>query len=141
MYVKAAVSGAIREQYGMKSANRWASWGFILKPLISGKVARRSHIGWKYSLKRFVLAENQIGSIFINAQGILGLEMLGSPVLFSQVCDKVTRSFAFEVLGAPDLNGASSEAATQWWDTVLKSGFTRQFHQAPERIFESGLKT
>lgn len=74
-------------------------------------------------------AENQIGSIFINAESILGLEMLGSPVLFSQVCQKVTRSFAFEVLGAPDLNGVSMEAATQWWDTVLKSRFTR--HASP----------
>ena len=74
-------------------------------------------------------AENQIGSIFINAQGILGLEMLGTPVLFSQVCEKVTRSFAFEVLGAPDLNGAYVEEATQWWDKVLQSRFTR--HTSP----------
>ena len=74
-------------------------------------------------------AENQIGSIFINAKGILGLEMLGTPVLFSQVCEKVTRSFAFEVLGSPDLNGASMEAATQWWDAILKSPFTR--HTSP----------
>lgn len=74
-------------------------------------------------------AENQVGSIFINAEGILGLEMLGTPVLFSHVCDKVTRSFAFEVLGAPDLNGVSIEAATQWWDTTLKSPFTQ--HASP----------
>ena len=74
-------------------------------------------------------AENQIGSIFIDAQGNLGLEMLGTPVLFSQVCDKVTRSFAFEVLGAPDLNEASIEAAPQWWDTILKSPFTQ--HASP----------
>jgi len=74
-------------------------------------------------------AKNQIGSIFTSAQGFLGLEILGTPVLFSQVCDKVTRSFAFEVLGASDLNGASIEAAREWWKTILKSGFTR--HASP----------
>jgi hypothetical protein len=79
-------------------------------------------------LEEFVEAirpiKNQIGSIFISAQGILGLEMLGTPGLFSQVCDKVTRSFAFEVLSARGLNGASIEAAREWWDTVLKSPVT-----------------
>jgi hypothetical protein len=74
-------------------------------------------------------SENQVGSIFINAHGILGLEMLGTPVLFSQVCEKVTRSFAFEVLGSPDINGASTEAAKQWWHTVLQAGFTK--HDSP----------
>ena len=74
-------------------------------------------------------AENQIGAIFLNAQGILGLEMIGTPVLFSKVCDKVTRSFAFESLGAPDINGASTEAAKQWWHTVLQAGFTK--HDSP----------
>ncbi|MGA3116544.1 MAG: DUF6569 family protein [Syntrophobacteraceae bacterium] len=84
-------------------------------------------------LEEFVEAirpiENQIGSIFISAQSILGLEMLGTPVLFSQVCDKVTRSFAFEALNAPDLNGASTAAAKEWWDTILKSPFTQ--HASP----------
>src|SRR5208283_3931491 len=74
-------------------------------------------------------AKNQIGAIFLNAQGILGLEMFGTPVLFSQACNKVTRSFSFEVLSAPDLNGGSVAAATQWWDTILKSPFTR--HDSP----------
>ncbi|MGA2403371.1 MAG: DUF6569 family protein [Syntrophobacteraceae bacterium] len=73
--------------------------------------------------------KNQIGSIFISAQGILGLELLGTPVLFSQLCDKVTRSFAFEALNAPDLNGASTQAAKEWWDTILKSPFTQ--HSSP----------
>ena len=70
-------------------------------------------------------AKNQIGSIFLNAQGILGLEMLGTPALFSQVCEKVTRSFAFEVL---ECDGTRTEhpieAAREWWDKVLKSRFT-----------------
>lgn len=74
-------------------------------------------------------AENQIGAVFINALGILGLEMLATPVLFSKVCDKVTQSFAFEVLNAPDLNGTSIETATQWWDRILEAGFTK--HDSP----------
>jgi len=74
-------------------------------------------------------SKNQIGSIFLNAQGVLGLEMLGAPDLFAKACDKVTRSFAFEVLSAPDLNGTSVEAATQWWDRTVKSRFTR--HASP----------
>lgn len=60
-------------------------------------------------------AENQIGAIFLNAQGILGLEILGTPPLFSQVCAKVIKSFAFEVLSEPELNRASIEAARRWW--------------------------
>jgi hypothetical protein len=74
-------------------------------------------------------AENQIGSIFLNARGVLGLELLGTPVLFSQVCEKVTKSFAFEVLSEPELDGVSIEAAKQWWDTILKSPFTQ--HVSP----------
>jgi hypothetical protein len=85
-------------------------------------------------------AEHQIGAIFINAQGILGLEMLGTPVLFSQACHKVTRSFAFEVLSAPDLNGASIEAATQWWDTILKSPFTQHASPAAGEDIRVGTK-
>ena len=84
--------------------------------------------------------ENQIGAIFIDAQGILGLEILGSPVLFSQACDKVTRSFAFEVLGAADLNGASIEAATRWWKKSSNPELLGTIHQAPEWMFESELK-
>ena len=68
--------------------------------------------------------KNQIGSIFVNAQGVLGLEMLGTPALFAKVCGKVIRSFAFEVLSEPELNGASIEAATRWWDKILKSRVT-----------------
>jgi hypothetical protein len=74
-------------------------------------------------------AENQIGAIFINAHGILGLEVFGTPVLFSHACDKVIMSFAFEVLSAPDLNGASIEAVREWWDKILKSRVTG--HDSP----------
>ena len=84
-------------------------------------------------LEEFVEAirpvENQIGAIFVNAQGVLGLEMLGTPALFAKVCGKVIKSFAFEVLSEPELNGTSIEAATQWWDKTLKSPFTR--HASP----------
>jgi hypothetical protein len=84
-------------------------------------------------LEEFVEAispvENQIGAIFINAWEILGLEILGSPVLFSHACDKVIRSFAFEVLDAPDLDGVSTDAVTYWWDIVLNSPFT--LHDSP----------
>lgn len=74
-------------------------------------------------------AQHQIGAIFINAQGILGLEMFGTPVLFSQSCQKVTRSFAFEALGAPDLTGTPIESAMKWWDAILIAEFTR--HASP----------
>jgi hypothetical protein len=74
-------------------------------------------------------AGNQVGAIFLHAHGILGLEMLGTPALFAKACDKVTRSFAFEILNTPDLNRASTEAAKKWWDTVLKSPVTG--HDSP----------
>lgn len=86
-----------------------------------------------HRLQEFVKAirplENQIGSIFVNAEGILGLEILGTPGLFSQVCEKVIRSFAFEALSAPDLNGPFMVETRQWWDMILKSPVTR--HASP----------
>jgi hypothetical protein len=70
-------------------------------------------------------AESQIGAIFINSEGILGLEMLGTPILFSLVYQKVTRSFAFEVFGGPDMNGVSVDGAREWWEKILQSEFSR----------------
>ncbi|MGA3116273.1 MAG: DUF6569 family protein [Syntrophobacteraceae bacterium] len=92
-------------------------------------------------------AKNQIGAIYLDTHGILGLEMLGSPVLFAKDCDKVTRSFAFEILNAPDLNRASAEAAKKWWHRVLEAGFTlyaspgagEDIRVAAEDLIGSGL--
>ena len=131
---KATVTASVRERESFRSDQR-AVWDEVCMSLhelgVNSATSdfREGRERVAHRLEEFVdairPAASQIGSIFINAQGVLGLEMLGTPVLFSQVCQKVTRSFAFEVLSAPDLNGASSEAATQWWDTVLKSRFTQ----------------
>jgi hypothetical protein len=135
---KATVTASVRESGGFRS-DQSAVWDEVSTSLhelgVNSATSDFREAGEKvaHKLEKFVEAirpvENQIGAIFINAQGILGLEILGTPPLFSQVCDKVIKSFAFEVLGAPDLNGAYVEAATQWWDKVLQSRFTR--HASP----------
>ena len=130
---KATVSASVRENGGFRS-DQSAVWDEVSTSLHELGVHsdtsdfREGRESVEHKLEEYVEvirpAENQIGAIFINAQGILGLEILGTPPLFSQVCDKVIRSFAFEVLGAADLNGASIEEATRWWDKILKSRVT-----------------
>jgi hypothetical protein len=135
---KATVSASVRESGSFRS-DQGAVWDEVSASLdelgvrssTSNFLEGRERVS--HRIEEFVdairPAENQIGSIFINAQGILGLEILGTPVLFAQVCDKVTRSFAFEVLSAPDLNGATIEVARGWWNKILKSRVTG--HDSP----------
>jgi hypothetical protein len=130
---KATVSANVRESGGFRS-DQSAVWDEVSTSLhelgVNSATSdfREGREKVAHKLEKFVEAirpaENQIGSIFLSAQGILGLEILGTPPLFSQVCGKVIRSFAFEVLSEPELNGASIEAATQWWDKILKSRVT-----------------
>ena len=130
---KATVSTSVRESGGFRSDQSavWDEVSTSLHELGVNSATSNFREGCEkvaHKLEKFVEAirpvENQIGAIFINAQGVLGLEMLGTTALFSQVCDKVIKSFAFEVLGGPELSGASIEAATQWWDKTLKSRVT-----------------
>jgi hypothetical protein len=135
---KASVTANVRESGSFRS-DQGAVWDEVSETL--GELGVRSSTSdflegrerVAHRLEEFVGAvspsKNQIGSIFINAQGVLGLEILASPALFAQACDKVTRSFAFEVLNAPDLNGASTEAAREWWDKILNSRVTG--HDSP----------
>ena len=134
----ATVTANVRESGSFRS-DQSAVWDEVSASLLELGVQSstsdfregRERVG--HRLEEFVEAirpaEHQIGSIFICAQGILGLEMLGTPDLFSQVCDKATRSFAFEVLSARDLNGASTQAAKEWWSKIPQSEFSR--HASP----------
>ncbi len=130
---KATVSASVRESGGFRS-DQSAVWDEVSTSLhelgVNSATSdfREGREKVAHKLEKFVEAirpvENQIGAIFINAQGILGLEILGTSTLFSQVCDKVIKSFAFEVLSEPELNGASIKAAMRWWDKTLKSRVT-----------------
>ncbi len=135
---KATVSASVRENGGFRSDQR-AVWNEVSASLdelgvrsdTSDFQEGRERVA--HRLEGFVdairPAENQIGSIFIDAQGILGMEILGTPALFSQVCDKITGSFAFEVLSAPALNGTSIETIKLWWEKILGSQVTG--HDSP----------
>ncbi|MGA2229103.1 MAG: DUF6569 family protein [Syntrophobacteraceae bacterium] len=92
---KATVTTNVRESGSFRSDQGavWEEVSASLKELgvhSSTSDFREGRERVAHKLEEFVEAihpaANQIGSIFINAQGILGLEMLGSPVLFSQVC-------------------------------------------------------
>ncbi len=134
----ATVSTNVRERGSFRS-DQGAVWDEVSESLLELGVQsatsdfREGHERVAHKLEAFVEtirpAKNQIGSIFLNAQGILGMEMLGTPALFAKACDKVTRSFAFEVLNVKELDGAPIEAAREWWEIVLRSPFTR--HESP----------
>lgn len=135
---KATVTANVRES-GSFLSDQGAVWDEVSASLDELGVRsetsdfREGHESIAHRLEEFVEVirpmENQIGSIFVNAQGFLGLEILGTPGLFSQFYQKVIRSFAFEVLGAPDLNGSFMLETRQWWDMILKSQVTR--HASP----------
>ena len=95
---KATVSANVRESGGFRS-DQSAVWDEVSTSLhelgVNSATSdfREGRETVSHRLEEFVdairPAENQIGAIFINAQGILGLEILGTPPLFSQVFDKV----------------------------------------------------
>jgi len=135
---KASVTANVRAGNGYRS-NQHAVWDQVAESLEALKVRsgtanfREARAKVADQIDEFVNAfrpaHNQIGSIFMNRSGILGVEMVGTPALYVQVCDKVTRSFGFEALGAQDLDGVSSNAARTWWEKVLQAEYSR--HSSP----------
>lgn len=67
----------------------------------------------------------QVGAVFFGKRGVIGAEFLASPDLFSRCIDKIVRSFAFEVLSAPSLNGTSADTSKAWWAEMLQSPFSK----------------
>jgi hypothetical protein len=86
----------------------------------------RGHVS--HRIEEFVEAirpvTNQAGAVFYNSRGIIGAELL-VPNLFDKCIEKIVRSFAYEALTSPLLNGASPEPAMAWWRNVLDAPFTR----------------
>jgi hypothetical protein len=73
--------------------------------------------------------ENQIGAIFLAKQGILGVELLGSPSLFTALVKNIAQSYALEVVVAQDLGHEQFDQARDWWKESIQSEFTR--HPSP----------
>lgn len=75
-------------------------------------------------VQRIHARENQIGAVFLAENQVLGCELLGSPNLFASALEKVVRSFAMDVLRAPDLQTLPVQKAEQWWQQVLEASLT-----------------
>jgi hypothetical protein len=81
-----------------------------------------------HQIEEFVLGiqpiPGQVGAVFFGRLGVIGAEYLHTPDLFARCIDKIVRSFAFEVLSSPSLNGTSPSPAQKWWGKVLDSPFS-----------------
>lgn len=70
--------------------------------------------------------DHQVGAIFLSKHGILGLELLAAPELFSRCLRKIVRSFAFEVLADEDISTVPRDPAAAWWEKVQKAPLSRR---------------
>jgi hypothetical protein len=91
--------------------------------------------------------ENQAGAVFYGKHGVIGVEYLAAPELFAKCMEKIIRSFAYEVISEPSLNGTSPDIAKDWWVKVLGSSFIEhrsvgvgQDIRAEGDILASGLR-
>lgn len=131
---KQGVTNSLRRE-GVPVSNQGAVWNEVERSLREFNVASKTENFQEarqqvsHKIEEFVQAvqplENQIGSIFLNNQGIIGAELLATPDLFRRSHAKIISSFAFEVLSAPDLNGVSIEPVKAWWGQVLESPFSK----------------
>jgi hypothetical protein len=129
----ATVSMSLREGRGYRS-DQGAVWLEVEQTLTELHVASPTgnyregmeHVAHK--IDDFVAAirpmENQIGALFLSKQQILGLEILATPMLYAASSEKIVKSFAFEVLGAPDLKDVDTARAIDWWGKVVKVDFS-----------------
>lgn len=70
--------------------------------------------------------DRQLGAIFLSKCGILGLELLATPELFSLCLRKIVRSFAFEVLVDEDISTVPRDPAAGWWEKVQMAPLSRR---------------
>ncbi len=73
--------------------------------------------------------DGQIGAIFFSRAGVIGAELLGTKELYRKACEKIIRSFAFEVLSDPDLDDTGFDSVEKWWGDALKTEAT--LHPSP----------
>lgn len=73
--------------------------------------------------------DGQIGAIFFSRTGVIGAELLGTEELYRKACEKIIRSFAFEVLLDPDLDSRGFDSVEKWWSEVLNTEAT--LHPSP----------
>ena len=73
----------------------------------------------------------QVGAVFFGKNGVIGAEYLHSPDLFARCLAKIVRSFSFETLSSPSLNGTSADPA--------KRGGKRSLNLPSASIIQSEL--
>ncbi|MFZ0929032.1 MAG: DUF6569 family protein [Syntrophobacteraceae bacterium] len=87
----------------------------------------REHVspGIEQYVAAFHPTERQIGGIYFGASGIpLGVEFLADTRLYAASHDKILRSFAFDVVSAPNVNGAPVDGATAFWRRLVECEFS-----------------
>jgi hypothetical protein len=131
---KASVTASIRER-GTFRSDQGAVWDEVSASLDEFAAPspssdfRASRDKLTERIEKLVTAfrpvESQIGAIFTSSVGILGMESLATPDLFQRSAEKIVRSFAFEVLSAPDLENVGTDHVDDWWNKVLDAPLSR----------------
>ena len=131
---KRGVSESLRRE-GVPVSDQGAVWNSVEQSLrehhINSKTADyqdvRRHV--MHQTEEFVAAiqplPGQVGAVFFGKRGVIGAEYLHSPDLFARCLAKIVRSFSFETLSSPPLNGTSADPAKVWWDEMLNSSFSK----------------
>ncbi len=131
---KRGVSENLRRQ-GMPVSNQGAVWNEVEKTLRQHGVHSRTADFQEarqmvsHQIEEFVEAleptPSQVGAVFFGSRGVIGAEYLHTPDLFSRCNGKIVRSFAFEVLSSPSLNGLPPDPAKAWWADMLQSPISK----------------
>lgn len=119
---------------GMPVSDQGAVWDSVEKSLqehhVNSKTADFQDVRHRvfHQVEEFVETiqpfPGQVGAVFFSRRGIVGMEYLHSADLFARCIAKVVRSFCFEVLMSPSLNGTSPDPAKAWWAEMLQCPFT-----------------
>ncbi len=131
---KRGVGESLRRE-GVPVSDQGAVWNSVEQSLrehhVHSKTADyqdvRRHV--MHQVEEFVEAiqpvPGQVGAVFFGNNGVIGAEYLHSPDLFARCLAKIVRSFSFETLSSPSLNGTSADPAKTWWEEMLKSPFSK----------------
>jgi hypothetical protein len=130
---KSSVTSSLRREGSYRSDQRavWDEVSYSLAEMHAPSATsdfRASRAKVAHRIDSFVesirAVDLQVGAVFISRRGILGLEFLATPELFSRCLRKIVRSFAFEVLLDGNLSDVPQDLASGWWENVQQASLS-----------------